>query len=798
MKTLGIHITGIVQGVGFRPFVYREAVARGLSGWVLNAGDGVHIEAQGATDALRSFVHALSSNAPAAARVEQVAVEELEGPSAELAAGAFRIIASDAATERTTLVSPDIATCPDCLRPTAGRATPSSDSSPMIARRRRWQISPCARNAPPNTPTPSIGASTRSPTPALPAGRTSPGARAARPRRLREPTWPPATALIADGGIIAIKGLGGFHLACNAADESAVTELRRRKRRSNKPLAVMVRDLASAEALCHVDDAERELLGGTIRPIVLLQRRAEGTPDNASNSTAALAPQVAGDLPELGVMLPYTPLQHLLLAACANRSVNTLVMTSGNVSEEPIETDDALAWHHLVEGGLADALLGNDRAILARFDDSVVRVVDGVQCIVRRARGYAPRPVALPALTGDALDAPRILACGPEQKATLALTREHADGSAECLISQHIGDLENAETFDAWQSCRLHMQDLFDLTPAALACDRHPGYLSSQWARTEATERSLPLVEVQHHHAHIASVIAEAAARGDIEPNTRVVGIALDGTGAGDDGTVWGGEILVADLTEFTRAAHLRTWHLPGGAAAVRDARRNAYGLLHAYGLLDHPGAQPLLATMTERERTLTQTMIERGLNSPLTSSMGRFLDAVAALLGICTRATYEGEPAIELEAAAARVAAGHSSDVPSPTTLDSDAFFTKRAGQAEPSVIDFTDLLSAVLDATARGENPASPAWDVHKIVARTISAHAMAAARENELTHIALSGGCFMNRLLLTLIKHNLEANGFTVLTPRAVPVNDGCIAYGQAAVARARLVQQSLTTR
>ena len=822
MKTLGIHITGIVQGVGFRPFVYREAVARGLSGWVLNAGDGVHIEAQGATDALRSFVHALSSNAPAAARVEQIAVEELEGPSAELAAGAFRIIASDAATERTTLVSPDIATCPDCLRELFDpadrryhypfinctncgprytiirqlpydRAQTSMADFPMCPEcaaeyagplDRRFHAQPDACFAcGPHLTWRSRG-----------EAETLTGTNLAASDSIIER----CAELIADGGIIAIKGLGGFHLACNAADESAVTELRRRKRRSNKPLAVMVRDLASAEALCHVDDAERELLGGTIRPIVLLQRRAEGTPDNASNSTAALAPQVAGDLPELGVMLPYTPLQHLLLAACANRSVNTLVMTSGNVSEEPIETDDALAWHHLVEGGLADALLGNDRAILARFDDSVVRVVDGVQCIVRRARGYAPRPVALPALTGDALDAPCILACGPEQKATLALTREHADGRAECLISQHIGDLENAETFDAWQSCRLHMQGLFDLSPEALACDRHPGYLSSQWARTEATERSLPLVEVQHHHAHIASVIAEAAARGDIEPNTRVVGIALDGTGAGDDGTVWGGEILVADLTEFTRAAHLRTWHLPGGAAAVRDARRNAYGLLHAYGLLDHPGAQPLLATMTERERTLTQTMIERGLNSPLTSSMGRFLDAVAALLGICTRATYEGEPAIELEAAAARVAAGHSSDVPSPTTLDSDAFFTKRAGQAEPSVIDFTDLLSAVLDATARGENPASPAWDVHKIVARTISAHAMAAAHENGLTHIALSGGCFMNRLLLTLIKHNLEANGFTVLTPRAVPVNDGCIAYGQAAVARARLVQQSLTTR
>lgn len=816
MKTLGIHITGIVQGVGFRPFVYREAVARGLSGWVLNAGDGVHIEAQGTKDALRSFVHALSSSAPAAARVEQVTVEELEAPSAKLAAETFSIIASDAATERTTLISPDIATCPDCLRelfdPTDrryhypfinctncgprytiirqlpyDRAQTSMADFPMCPACAAEYADPLDRrfHAQPDACFlcgPHLTWRSRGEAEALTGTdlATSDG------------TIERCAELIAAGGIVAIKGLGGFHLACNAADEAAVTELRRRKRRSNKPLAVMVRDLAAAEALCHVDDAERELLSGTIRPIVLLRRRTENAPTGDSNSAAALAPQVAGDLPELGIMLPYTPLQHLLLAACTDRGVHTLVMTSGNVSEEPIETDDALAWHHLVEGGLADAILGNYRAILARFDDSVVRVVDGTQQIVRRARGYAPRPVALPTLTGDALDAPFILACGPEQKATLALTREHADGSAECLISQHIGDLENAETFDAWQSCRFHMQGLFDFTPAALACDRHPGYLSSQWARTEAAERGLPLVEVQHHHAHIASVIAEAAAHGKIAPDVRVIGIALDGTGAGNDGAVWGGEILVASLTDFTRTAHLRTWRLPGGAAAVRDARRCAYGLLHAYGLLDHPGAQPLLATMTEQERTLTQTMVERGLNSPLTSSMGRFLDAVAALLGICSRATYEGEPAIELEAAAARVATGHLSDTLPQTAIDCRSLDADSAEQAPPAVIDFTDLLTAVLDAAARGENPASLAWDIHKNVASTISAYAMAAARNNGLTHIALSGGCFMNRLLLTLIKHNLDTNGFTVLTPHSVPVNDGCIAYGQAAVARARLAR------
>ena len=479
-------------------------------------------------------------------------------------------------------------------------------------------------------------------------------------------------ALVSEGGIVAIKGLGGFHLACDAADEGAVCELRRRKRRSNKPLAVMVRDLAAAARLCQIDDAEGALLTGTVRPIVLLQRRmtdaARGDAhvrDDVSGSAAALAPSVAGDLPELGIMLPYTPLQHLLLAACEARGVSALVMTSGNVSEEPIETDDAPAWRHLVEGGLADALLGNDRAILARFDDSVVRVIDGTLRLVRRARGFAPRPLPLPAMGASAPAA--VLACGPEQKATLALTREHTDGSAECLVSQHIGDLENAETFDTWHATRMHMEALFDLHPTALACDRHPAYLSSQWARREAEERGLPLVEVQHHHAHIASVMAEAASRGELDPAACVVGLALDGTGAGDDGSVWGGEVLVASLTGYRRAAHLNPWRLPGGAAAVRDARRCAYALLAAHGLLEHPGAEALLATFAPDERVLIHTMVERGLNSPLTSSMGRFLDALAALLGICEHATYEGEPAIELEAAAQRAARGAAQTVTLP-----------------------------------------------------------------------------------------------------------------------------------
>lgn len=661
--------------------------------------------------------------------------------------------------------------------------------------------------------------------------------------------------LLASGGIVAIKGLGGFHLACDAANEQAVVELRRRKRRSNKPLAVMVRDLGGAERLCHVDDAERDLLTGSIRPIALLRRRTAGEGD--SPDTLTLAPSVAHNLPELGVMLPYTPLQHLLFAAAASHGMHALVMTSGNLSEEPIETDDVLAWGRLVAAGIADALLGNDRAILSRYDDSVVRVVDGAVMPVRRARGYAPQPLPLPAL--DAV-VPCVLACGPQQKATIALTREDANGEAVCFVSQHIGDVENGETFDAWNAARTRLEDLFDLAPAALACDLHSSYLSSQWAREQARERNLPLIEVQHHHAHIASVLAEAIATGQLAPDARVLGIAFDGTGAGTDGTIWGGEFLAAGLADFERAAHLRTWTLPGGAASVRDARRNAFALLSELGLLEHPGAVGLLGRLDEQMRNITATMIERNINSPRTSSMGRLFDAAAAILGICGTATYEGEPAIELEAAAWRalddenshftgnqagvsasvstsldslfryvlttdplsdifgpiwtnksspdtpLAANMSAEHPKSTHLgcSQTAFATQSPSQKYVSeltvqaasdsslVLDQRPFFEALLEGIEAGAPADRLALDFHIAIARASAQVASKICARESLNTVALSGGVFMNRLLLLLLTRKLEDAGLTVLVPHTVPVNDGCIAYGQAAIARACLAQ------
>ena len=887
MRHVHIHVTGIVQGVGMRPFVYREAMAHGICGWVLNAGDGVHIEAHASGAAISSFVVALSEHAPAAARVERVYVADLESGTWDVAdEQGFCIVASQDQTAHTTLISPDIATCNDCLRELFDpadrryhypfinctncgprftiirslpydRAATSMDRFPMcpacaaeygdpLDRRFHAQPDACF-DCGPHITWREVNASGDEAPDAPTIGST---------RETSDAIIERCVELLASGGIVAIKGLGGFHLACDAANEQAVAELRRRKRRSNKPLAVMVRDIVDAERLRHVDDAERGLLTGSIRPIVLLRRRATGKGTDFSD-VLALAPSVAHDLPELGVMLPYTPLQHLLLAAATSRGMHALVMTSGNLSEEPIETDDDLAWKHLVATGIADALLGNDRAILSRYDDSVVRVVDGAAMPVRRARGYAPQPLPLPTIDAAA---PCVLACGPQQKATIALTREDANGEAACFVSQHIGDVENGETFDAWNAARTRLEDLFDLAPAALACDLHSSYLSSQWAREQARERNLPLIEVQHHHAHIASVMAEAIAAGQLAPDARVLGIAFDGTGAGADGTIWGGEFLVASLADFERAAHLRTWALPGGAASVRDSRRNAFALLSELGLLEHPGATGILGSLDEQTRSITTTMIERNINSPRTSSMGRLFDAAAAILGICGAATYEGEPAIELEAAAWRalddenshftgnqagvsasasisldslfryvlttdplsdifgpiwtkksspdtpLAANMSTEHPKSTHLgcSQTAFATQSPSQKYVSeltvqaasdsslVLDQRPFFEALLEGIEAGAPADKLALDFHIVIARASAQVASEICAREGIDTVALSGGVFMNRLLLQLLTRELKDAGLAVLVPHTVPVNDGCIAYGQAAVARARLAR------
>jgi hydrogenase maturation protein HypF len=690
-------------------------------------------------------------------------------------------------------------------------------------------------------------------------------------------------SLLAQGHVVAIKGLGGYHLACDATNEEAVAKLRARKRRVAKPFALMVRDLAQARALCEVNTLEAALLSGTVRPIVLLERRAvgavvanasavgvptagspaAGTPVAGSPmaNAAAIAPSVAGHLHELGIMLPSTPVQHLLMAAVDV----PLVMTSGNISEEPIIAKEAEA--HELLAGVADAFLDNDREILSRYDDSVVRVIDGRVYMIRRARGYAPKPLRLSRALSNDGDAslahqPTILAVGPEQKGTFCLTR-----GEEAFCSQHLGDLENASSFGAWLATLTLYKRLFSLDHQVIACDMHPEYLSTKWARAQDEAR----IEVQHHHAHIASVLAEHHARrassaagnslpdgangdgatrhasdaangdstarqgsetfagGDTEPIDKVIGIAFDGSGYGDDGTIWGGEVLIAGLEDFERFAHLRAVPLPGGRAAIDHPDRMAWSYVRASGLTEHRGLAPFASNLGEDRILLLDQIIAARINTPETSSMGRLFDAVSALAGVCAESSYEGQAAVELEAAlhdpttgapvvddkrtesatryrfaitaannqdTGRSNAGHPhADDPHANHPHAD---DSRIGHPHMDVphaghlVDPAPVLAALLDDRAALVPAALIALRFHEAVIQLICDLCNLARAQRGLSAVALSGGVFMNRYLLARVVPLLKNEGFTVLLNRELPANDGCISYGQAAVAAARLAR------
>ena len=848
MPRVHVHVTGIVQGVGYRPFVWGLATARGLAGWVRNASDGVHIEAKGDQASIDSFVLALSTQAPAAARVDTVHVDRMpderlaplsdeagrhvEAHGAE-AGSDFRIVHSDSDAARTTLISPDIATCDACVdelfdpenrryhypfinctncgpRFTIIDDLPYDRASTSMA---RFTMCPECQAEYDN---PADRRFHAQPDACFECGprlswRTveNPGTVLwGRTREQSDELIKKAAQLLLFGGIVAIKGLGGFHLACDATNELAVTRLRERKHRPSKPLAVMFERMDEARRVCEIDAVERGLLSGSVRPIVLLRRRNPQALAATLPARLTIAPSVAGELPELGVMLPYTPLHHLLLRLVKR----PLVMTSGNLSEEPIICDDQIAVARLMD--VADAFLGNDRPIRARYDDSVVRVVGGAPIYVRRARGIAPTPVhmALPgglatsrdgAPRGDGSPAlPEVLACGPEQKATFCITR-----GDEAFISQHVGDLENAETLDTWKADLRQYERLFGLRWDVLACDMHPEYLSSKWAREQAERRGVPLTEVQHHHAHIASVLAENGV------GERVVGVALDGTGYGTDGTIWGGEVLLCDQASFVRAAHLSRFDLPGGAAAIRKPLRAALGLLASCDLGTSPTADDVVRRLGI-EGPVARQMLERSLNCPRTSSAGRLFDAVAALLGLVEQAGYDGEPACLLEAAAMRAVADEAQTLASGAEAGGPAAEGAGASAPDPAVryrmalhaetaddpmndagdgsftVDARPLVRALLDDVAAGVAVPTIARRFHEGFCEGVARAAIAVARANGIGRVALSGGVFMNRLVLSGVRLRLEEAGLAVLLPREMPLNDGCIAYGQAAIARARM--------
>jgi hydrogenase maturation protein HypF len=745
-----VRVEGIVQGVGFRPFVYAAATRLGLAGWVGNDVDGVLVEVEGPAAGVQQFLGLLETQAPPLARVDRVKTTPL---SPNGAAG-FAIVASDPAGHRRALISADSATCGDCL---AELADPGD-------RRFGYPFINCTNCGPRFTIVTGVPydrpLTTMAPfrmcgacqaeydDPANRRFHAQPVCCPACGPRLRllggtgteVPGDPVAQAarLLAAGQVVAVKGLGGYHLAVDAGSEAAASALRARKHREDKPFAVMAADVAAARELCEVDEAGAALLASTRRPVVLLPRRP-GAP---------VAGPVAPGNRQLGVMLPYTPLHHLLLREAGR----PLVLTSGNVSDEPIAYQDGDALARLA--GIADSFLTHDRAIHVRADDSVVRPLRGGAALLRRSRGYAPEPVAVAARF------PRpVLACGAELKNTFCLGTED-----RAFISHHIGDLENAETLRSFTEGIDHFRRLFGIEPQVVAYDLHPEYLSTKYA---LELDGVDLVGVQHHHAHIASCLADNREAGP------VIGVAFDGTGFGGDGTVWGGEFLLADLAGFERAGHLEPVPMPGGAAAIRQPWRMAAAYLDAaYG-----GAVPPGLAVAERNAGWWRevvAMARRGVNAPATSSAGRLFDAVAALAGVRDTINYEGQAAIELEQRADPAERGS---------------YPVSVTGGNPLRVRGADLVRAAAEDLLGGAAPGAVAARFHRGVAAAISRVCLLLREDSGLGTVALSGGVFQNLLLLGQVVDLLEKEGFRVLTHARVPPGDGGISLGQAMVAAAR---------
>ncbi len=708
----GFRVTGTVQGVGFRPFVYGLAGRHGLAGFVQNDGGGVAIEVEGDAAALDAFAAALTGEAPGLARIESVRAHSLPARGET----GFAIAASAAAAV-TALVPPDVATCGDCLRELRDPGD----------RRHRYPFINCTQCGPRFTIVRSLpydrANTTMAGFPLCADCRREyedPGDRRFHAEPIACPACGPrlsmplerAVALLRDGAIVAVKGLGGYHLACAAADEAAVARLRARKLRDEKPFAVMT---AAPEALAELDAAELALLRSPPRPIVLARRRAG----------AAVAASVAPGTRWLGLLLPYTPLHHLLIGDFGG----PLVMTSGNRSDEPIAVTDAEARERL--DGIADAFLAHDRPIHRRCEDSVVRAAFPL----RRSRGYTPAAIPLPVPASTP-----IVAVGAEWKSTFCVAR---GGFAH--LSPHLGDLDSEPAYRAFEADLELYLAMLDVRPEAIACDMHPDYLASRWAR----ERDPDAIEVQHHHAHAAACLAEHGLTGP------ALALVFDGTGYGPDGTLWGGELLRCDLEAFERVAHLDPVPLPGGAAAIREPWRTAAAYLEAAG-------RPVPFAGWAQLRPVL------GVNAPRSSGMGRLFDAAAALLGVRERVSYEGQAAIELEQLAGEEPAA--------------AYACAISG----GVIAGADLIAAAHDDLAAGRPRAQIAAAFHEGVAAAAAAACAAAA---EPRTVVLSGGSFQNLRLLASVRRRLEELGFDVRSHAVVPPNDGGISYGQAVVAAAR---------
>lgn len=768
---LRLQVCGVVQGVGFRPFVHHLASEHALHGFVLNDNGGVIIEVEGPMLELMAFKDALVQHAPPMAHIDHVSAVPVP-PTGETG---FVIRPSEAAASGSTLVSPDIAICDECL---AELFDPSD-------RRYHYPFINCTNCGPRFTII--QGLPYDRPQTTMAAFELCPECRSeyedpddrrfhAQPNAcpkcgpqlefqwLHEPTHlarnfasieasihadhalHQAQQLLADGGIVAVKGIGGFHLACDATDDHAVDRLRQAKARGDKPFAIMVRDLDSIFQVAHADADEIALLTSRERPIVLLKKRAD----------SPLSKLVAPGNPLIGVMLPYTPLHYLLFAPePGNLEVPPwLVMTSANHSGQPIVTDNEVAIEQLAD--LADALLMHNRPIHIACDDSVVRVFEGHPVPLRRSRGYAPLPIHLPHVVRPTL------AVGGEIKNTFCLGNEQ-----HAFMSQHIGDMETLEIQQSLERAVAHMQKLFHIKPEVVACDLHPGYRSTRWAEAWVNrQHNTPrLVRVQHHHAHIAALMAEHGLSGD-KP---VIGICFDGTGYGTDGAIWGGEVLIANYANFERFSHLDYVPLPGGDSAVHKPYRMALAALYAAGIEWDPSLPPV-QTATDVERAVLLHQLRTGMHCVPTSSMGRLFDVVAALCGVCQVATYEAQAAIELEAAVRGDVDGYAFALPA------------RPGNS----FSAAPVLQAIVHDLLSGVPAAVIASRFHNAVADLILHLCEIARDQTGLNQVALSGGVFQNFTLLQRTCERLHTANFEILTHRAVPPNDGGLALGQLMVA------------
>lgn len=752
---LYIRIRGIVQGVGFRPFVYNLATRYGLNGWVRNSAAGVEIEVSGDAEALEAFVTALKTNPPPLARIDSFEASSIPPNHAT----AFTIIESQDESREFLPVSPDVAICAECRR----------ELFDPRDRRYRYPFINCTNCGPrftiiraipydrPNTTMagfplcPNCEAEYHDPTNrrfhaqpiACPV--CGPHLQFLTPQgdilAERDDALQLARQWLAEGKILAIKGLGGFHMVCDATRAESVRELRLRKQRSDKPFALMAFDVSTIARHTHLGEVEQEWLTSPAHPIVILERHPH----------SPIATEVAPGQHTLGFMLPYTPL-HLLLLEPAPGFPEVLVMTSGNVSEEPIAYRDDEVYGRLAS--LADGILTHNRPIYTRVDDSVLRIVRGAPYFLRRARGFAPDPIQLPR------EVPPILAVGAELKNTFCLTRKQY-----AFLSHHIGDLQNYETLQAFEEGIRHYETLFRTQPEWLAADRHPDYLATHYAQSRAQSEHKPILLVQHHHAHLAACLADNG----INDQDPVIGLIFDGTGYGSDGTIWGGEVLIGSYAGYRRYAFLKPVPLPGGDRAVHQVARMALAHLWANGLPWDDDLPPVQALCAD-ERNLLRTMLEKGINAPLTSSMGRLFDAVAALIGLRSAVNYEAQAAIELEQA---------------VDVDETAAYPF---QIEWPFLDARPLWEALLSDLRQGLSVPRIAARFHNAVIALCLEVAHHVRDVEGIRRVALSGGVWQNQILLHRTIQGLQQAGFEVLTHRQVPTNDGGLALGQAMVAAA----------